>query len=87
MAEPPRYSPEEITKLKERVEGALDKIRPAIANDGGGAELIDITPEGIAIVHLNGHCEGCSLSPITLKAGVERVVMTDVPEIRAVESM
>jgi Fe-S cluster biogenesis protein NfuA len=81
------YTPEEIVKLKERVEAVLDKIRPAIQMDGGDAELIDLTPEGVVIVQLTGHCESCSLSPMTMKLGVERMVLQEVPEIRAVESM
>ena len=94
MAEPARkpeepkvYSPEEIAKLKDRVQVALDKIRPAIQMDGGDADLVDITPEGVAIVELRGHCETCSLSPMTMKLGVERLILEDVPEIKAVESV
>ena len=83
----PPYTPEEIVHLKARVEEALDKIRPAIQNDGGDAELIDVTPEGVAVVQLNGHCQTCSLSPMTMKLGVERLILTDVPEIRSVEQM
>lgn len=86
--ESPRpYTPEEIEKLKVRVEAALDKIRPAIQMDGGDADLIDITPQGVAIVQLTGHCESCSLSPITMRLGVERLILEDVPEIRAVDSV
>jgi Fe-S cluster biogenesis protein NfuA len=87
IPETPHYTPDEITALKVRVEEALDKIRPSIQGDGGDAELIDITPEGVAIVQLHGHCQTCSLSPMTMKLGVERLVLTDVPEIRAVEQM
>lgn len=85
--EPRLYTPEEIVKLKQRVEVTLDKIRPAIQMDGGDADLVDITPQGVAIVELRGHCETCSLSPMTMKLGVERLVLEDVPEIRAVESV
>jgi len=85
--QPRRFTPEEIVKLKERVEVVLDKIRPAIQMDGGDAELIDVTPEGVAVVQLTGHCETCSLSPITMKLGVERMIGEEVPEIVAVESI
>ncbi len=84
---PKIYTPEEITKIRERVEAVLDKIRPAIQNDGGDAEVVDITPEGILVVQLTGHCETCSLSPMTMKLGVERMVLQEVPEIRGVESL
>jgi len=86
-SEPHRFTPEEIVKLKERVEAVLDKIRPAIQMDGGDADLIDITPEGVAVVQLTGHCESCSLSPVTMKLGVERMIAEEVPEITGVESM
>lgn len=83
---PKTYNSEEITRLKERVEVVLDKIRPAIQMDGGDAELIDLTPEGIVVVQLTGHCETCSLSPMTMKLGVERMILQEIPEIRGVES-
>jgi Fe-S cluster biogenesis protein NfuA len=85
--EPKRFSAEEIAALKIRVEAVLDKIRPAIQMDGGDADLIDITPEGVAVVQLTGHCETCSLSPMTMKLGVERMIAEEVPEITGVESM
>src|SRR5260221_7638766 len=85
--EPHRFTPEEIAQLKIRVEAVLDKIRPAIQMDGGDADLIDITPEGVAVVQLTGHCESCSLSPITMKLGVERMIAEEVPEITGVESL
>jgi Fe-S cluster biogenesis protein NfuA len=87
MGEPQPYTPEEIVQLKARVEIALDKIRPAIQMDGGDADLIDVTPQGVAVVQLKGHCESCSLSPMTMKLGVQRLILEDVPEIRAVEQM
>ena len=85
--EPHRFTPEEIAKLKERVEAVLEKIRPAIQMDGGDADLVDITPEGVAVVQLTGHCESCSLSPVTMKLGVERMIAEEVPEITGVESV
>jgi Fe-S cluster biogenesis protein NfuA len=86
-SEPPKYSPHEVDLLKARVDAALDKVRPAIQNDGGDIELVDVTPEGVAVVALSGHCSVCSLSPMTMRHGVERVILTEVPEIRAVEQM
>src|SRR5947207_138397 len=80
-------TPEEINKLKVRVEAVLDKIRPAIQMDGGDADLVDLTPEGLVIVQLTGHCETCSLSPVTMKLGVQRMIMDEIPEITGVESV
>jgi len=85
--EPKRFTPEEISKLKVRVEAVLDKIRPAIQMDGGDADLVDLTPEGVVVVQLTGHCESCSLSPMTMKLGVERMIREEIPEITGVESI
>ena len=79
-------SPEERERLKPRVEAALEKVRPSLQMDGGDASLLDITPEGIAIIELSGHCQMCSISPMTIKMGIERMVMQEVPEIRGVEA-
>lgn len=87
IPEPKRFTPDEIAALKVRVEAVLDKIRPAIQMDGGDADLIDITPEGLVVVQLTGHCETCSLSPMTMKLGVERMISEEVPEITGVESI
>ncbi|OGR92297.1 MAG: hypothetical protein A2992_06740 [Elusimicrobia bacterium RIFCSPLOWO2_01_FULL_59_12] len=73
--------------MKVRVEAVLDKIRPAIRMDGGDVDLVDITPDGVAVVQLTGHCETCSLSPMTMKLGVERMIAEEVPEITGVESV
>jgi Fe-S cluster biogenesis protein NfuA len=85
--QPKHYTPEEIAAIRVRVEAVLDKIRPAIQMDGGDADVVDITPEGLLVVQLTGHCENCSLSPITMKLGVERMVLEEVPEITGVESV
>ena len=67
--------------MKERVEAALAKIRPALQMDGGDVELVDVT-DGVAKVRLTGHCGSCPMSTMTLKMGVERVVKAEVPEIK-----
>jgi Fe-S cluster biogenesis protein NfuA len=68
------------------VESALDQIRPAIEMDGGIVELMDIT-DGIAYVEMRGACGSCPSSQMTLKAGIERIICEQVPEIKAVESV
>jgi len=67
--------------MKEKVESALDKIRPALQADGGDVELVDVQ-DGVATVRLTGACGSCPMSTMTLKMGVERVVMEEVPEIK-----
>ncbi len=72
--------------LRERVEQALDAIRPYIQGDGGDIELLDVT-DGIVQIRLAGACVGCMHSMMTLQVGVERMLKEAVPEIKAVEAM
>ena len=72
--------------MKEKVEKALDKIRPALQADGGNIELVDVT-DGIVKVRLTGACGGCPMSQMTLKMGVERALKQQVPEVKSVESV
>jgi Fe-S cluster biogenesis protein NfuA len=73
--------------VKERVSAALEMIRPYLKADGGDVELINITEEGIVEVKLTGACVGCPMSQMTLRAGVERALIREVPEIRRVEAI
>jgi Fe-S cluster biogenesis protein NfuA len=70
---------------KQRVQEALDKIRPALQADGGDVELVDITDDGIVKVALQGACRGCPMSQLTLANGVERVLKQEIPEVVRVE--
>jgi Fe-S cluster biogenesis protein NfuA len=70
--------------MKEKVEKALKKIRPALQADGGDVELVDVTTDGIVKVRLRGACMGCPMSQITLKAGIEKQIIADVPEVKEV---
>lgn len=72
--------------LKEKVEQALNKIRPSLQADGGDVELIDINDEGVVKVKLQGACAGCPMSTMTLKMGIEKILKQNVPEIIRVES-
>ena len=69
--------------MREKVEVALERIRPALQADGGDVELVDIT-DGVVSVRLTGGCGGCPMSAMTLKNGIERVVRSEVPEIKEV---
>jgi Fe-S cluster biogenesis protein NfuA len=73
--------------MKERVEQALSKVRPALQADGGDVELIDIGADGVVKVRLKGACGGCPMSQLTLKMGIERILKKEVPEVTAVESV
>ncbi|WP_026174416.1 NifU family protein [Effusibacillus pohliae] len=71
--------------MRERVQNALDKIRPGLMADGGDAELVDVDPEkGIATIRMVGACGGCPMSTMTLKMGIERTIRAAVPEIKEV---
>ncbi len=73
--------------MKEQVEQALEKIRPALMRDGGNVELVDVTDDGIVKVKLTGACGGCPMSQMTLKMGIEKVVKQAVPEVASVEAV
>jgi len=73
--------------LHEKVEKALQTIRPYLKADGGDVELVQITNEGIVEVKLTGACSDCPMSQMTLRAGVERALIREVPGIRRVEAV
>ncbi len=70
--------------MKERVESALNKIRPSLQADGGDVELVEVTSDGIVKVKLTGACAGCPMAQMTLKMGIEKVIKEEVPEIKEV---
>ena len=71
--------------MKEKVEMALNRIRPALQADGGDVELVGIE-DGIVKVRLTGACGGCPMSQMTLKMGIERHLKKEVPEVKSVEA-
>lgn len=73
--------------IEMKVRAALEVCRPFLEADRGGIELVRVTDDAIAELRFTGECAGCSLSKMTLRAGVERVVMRHAPEIRRVESV
>jgi Fe-S cluster biogenesis protein NfuA len=66
---------------------AIDAIRPALQMDGGDIELIGVNEEGVVQVKLSGACDSCSISWLTLKGGVERILKDRVPGVTAVEAV
>jgi Fe-S cluster biogenesis protein NfuA len=77
----------ERSRLLEEVEVALDDIRPHLAVDGGNVSVVDLTDEMTLLVRWLGACETCSMSAMTMKAGIEQVVKARLPQIRAVEAV
>ena len=75
-----------MTGIREKVEAALEEIRPNLQADGGDIELVDVV-KGIAKVKLKGACAGCPMSTMTIKWGVENFLKKKIPEIVKVEAV
>ncbi len=73
--------------LQERVEEALNTLRPYLEADGGNVTIEEITPENVVRLRLLGSCASCSMSIMTFKAGLEQAIQKAVPEIKAVEAI
>lgn len=73
--------------LYERVEKALEEIRPFLIADGGDIELVSISEDFIVYIKLKGACESCRMSASTVKAGVESTVKAAVTEIQKVVAL
>ena len=69
--------------MRDKVEEALNKIRPSLMADGGSVELIEVN-DGTVKVKLTGACAGCPMSTITLKMGIEKILKQEIPEIKEV---
>jgi Fe-S cluster biogenesis protein NfuA len=76
----------ENTELRDKVQAALDQVRPSLQADGGDAELVDVVGT-VAKVRLQGACSGCPMAAMTLQMGIERIIKSQVPEITAVENV
>lgn len=72
--------------MKERVQEALNKVRPQLQADGGDVELVEVNEGGVVKVRLTGACGGCPMSQMTLKMGIEKFLKQQVPEVDRVES-
>ncbi len=72
--------------LRERVESALQSVRPNLQADGGDVELVDVV-DGVVKVRLKGACHGCPMAAMTLQMGIERFLKKEVPEVTAVEGV
>ena len=72
-----------MDNMKDKVETALNKIRPALVADGGNVELVDVK-DGVVKVKLVGHCAGCPMSTMTLKNGIEQMLKKEIPEVKQV---
>ena len=74
-------------ELLQRIDRALDDIRPHLKVDGGDVELLDLTDDMLVQIKWLGNCEACSMSEMTLRAGVSETLKRQVPEIQGVEAV
>ncbi len=72
--------------MRQEVEKALERVRPALQADGGDVELVDVQ-DGIVSVKLTGACGSCPMSQMTLKSGIERAIKEVVPDVKEVQSV
>lgn len=73
--------------MRERVEKALDKIRPMLVADGGNVDLVEVTDDGVVKLKLTGTCGCCPMSQMTLKNGVEKILKQEIPEVKRVDAI
>jgi Fe-S cluster biogenesis protein NfuA len=75
-----------VSDIKQSVEQALAKIRPMLQRDGGDIELVEVN-DGVVKVRLTGACKGCPMSQMTLKQGVEKLLLKEVPGLKEVQAV
>jgi Fe-S cluster biogenesis protein NfuA len=73
--------------LLNKVNQAIDQLRPFLHADGGDMELVEITPDFIVKVRMKGACKECSMSAMTLKAGLEDAIKIAAPEVKSVQAI
>lgn len=72
--------------LLEKIDRALDDIRPHLAVDGGNIEVLDVTDDLNVMIKWMGNCEFCSMSAMTMRAGVEQAIKSKLPQVKSVEA-
>ena len=75
------------TDLNERIEAALETVRPHLRVDGGDVELVEVTNDMHVRVRWLGMCQSCSMSEMTLRAGIQEAIQSKIPEIQGVEAV
>jgi len=70
-----------------KIEDALNQLRPYLEADGGNVSFVELTEDNIVKLELHGACKSCSMSMMTLKAGIEDAIKRAVPEIKSVEAI
>ncbi|ALI98224.1 NifU family protein [Rufibacter tibetensis] len=73
--------------LLQKVEQALDSIRPYLKTDGGDVKVLEITEDKVVLLELMGACGSCPMSAMTFKGGIEQAIMRAVPEIKGIQAV
>lgn len=73
------------SELSDRIEAALDSIRPYLERDGGNVRVLEFTSDHVLKLEFMGACGTCTMSTMTFKAGVEEAIKRSVPEIKKIE--
>ena len=76
-----------MEQLQDLILKVLAQIRPTLQRDGGDVEFAGLNQENVVKVRLTGACQGCPMSRVTLKEGIEKFVKSEIPTIRAVETV
>ena len=87
MMPAPQVQSHDSPTVRDRVQGIINLIRPAVQADGGDIELVDVTSAGVVQIRFHGACHGCPSSTMTLHMGIERNLREKVPEVTQVVSV
>lgn len=77
----------EKQELIDRIDAALEDVRPHLKVDGGNVEVVDVTDDMQVQIRWMGNCESCSMSAMTMRAGIEQSIKSKIPEIKGVEAI
>jgi len=75
------------TDIVSRIEEALNQVRPYLEADNGNVSVIEVTDEMVVRLRFQGACSSCSMSAMTLRAGIEQTILNHVPEVKGVEAV
>jgi Fe-S cluster biogenesis protein NfuA len=76
-----------MTDKEQKIEDALNSVRPFLKMDGGNVELLNIDEDNVVTLKLLGACSGCSMSHMTMKAGIEEAIKKILPEVKSVVAL
>ncbi len=76
-----------MNEKEQKIEDALNSVRPFLKMDGGNVELVNIDENNVVTLKLLGACSGCSMSHMTMKAGIEEAIKRILPEVKSVVAL